>query len=46
MRERLLAAPHLLAGGIFSDDSRPGIERLDFLPITRFTLWYRPRPAS
>lgn len=45
VRARLRAAPDLLAGGIFSDDSRPGIERLDFLPITRFTLWYRPRPA-
>jgi hypothetical protein len=43
VRRRLLAAPHLLAGGLFSDDSRPGIERLGFLPITRFTLWRRPR---
>lgn len=44
VRERLLAAPHLLTGGVFSDDSRPGIERLDFLAITRFSLWHRPRP--
>ena len=46
VRARLLAAPDLLVGGIFSDDSRPGIERLDFLPISRFSLWHRPRPPT
>jgi hypothetical protein len=25
--------------------SRPSAEALGFLPITRFTLWHRPRPA-
>lgn len=44
VRRRLLAAPDQLVGGLFSDDSRPGIERLGFLPVTRFTLWHRPRP--
>jgi hypothetical protein len=24
--------------------SRPSAEALGFLPITRFTLWHRPRP--
>ena len=31
-------------GGVFSDMSRPSAEALGFLPITRFTLWHRPRP--
>lgn len=43
VRERLLAAPDVLVGGVFSDDSRPGMERLGFLPIVRFTLWQRDR---
>ena len=33
----------LPAAAITSDDSRPGFERMGFLPITRFTLWTRPR---
>jgi hypothetical protein len=41
VRERLLAEPDLLHAGIFSDDSRPGIEKLGFLPLTRFTLWHK-----
>ncbi len=41
LRARLLAAPDLLSGSVFSDDSRPGIERLGYLPVTRFTLWRR-----
>jgi hypothetical protein len=45
VRERLLAAPHLLAGGIFSDDSPTRHRAPRLRPITRFTLWYRPRPA-
>jgi len=43
VRTRLQAASGLTSVGIFSDDSRPGIERLAFLPITRFTLWRRDR---
>jgi hypothetical protein len=43
VRTRLQAAAGLTSVGIFSDDSRPGIERLAFLPITRFTLWRRDR---
>lgn len=43
VRERLLAASDVLTGSLFSDDSRPGVEKLGFLPITRFTLWHRPR---
>lgn len=45
VRERLLAEPHLVSGSLFSNDSRPGIERLGYLPITRFTLWQRTRAA-
>jgi hypothetical protein len=41
---RLVDAPGLPAVGVFSDMSRPGAEALGFLPITRFTLWHRPRP--
>ena len=45
VRSRLAAAPELPAAALFSDDSRPGAERLfGFLPITRFTLWGR-QPA-
>jgi len=43
---RLAEAPGLPAVGIFSDMSRPGAETLGFLPITRFTLWHRPRATS
>jgi hypothetical protein len=39
------AMPGLPAVGVFSDMSRPSAEALGFLPITRFTLWHRPRPA-
>jgi hypothetical protein len=46
VRSRLAAAPGLAAVALFSDDSRPGAERLfGFLPITRFTLWMLPRPS-
>jgi hypothetical protein len=41
----LLEEPVLPAVGIFSDMSRPSAEALGFLPITRFTLWHRPRPG-
>jgi hypothetical protein len=44
-RHRLRTVPDLPAAGLFSDMSRPGAQRsLGFLPITRFTLWTRPRP--
>jgi hypothetical protein len=43
---RLLEEPDLPAVGIFSDMSRPPAEALGFLPLTRFTLWHRPRPAT
>ena len=42
---RLLEEPGLPSVGVFSDMSRPSAEALGFLPITRFTLWHRPRPA-
>jgi hypothetical protein len=42
IRERMLAEPDLLSGAVFSDDSRPGIEKLCYLPIIRFNLWRRP----
>jgi hypothetical protein len=32
------------AAGVFSDFSRRGAERLGFVPVTRLTLWTRPRP--
>ncbi len=41
---RLRAIPDLPAAALFSDMSRPGAEALGFLPITRFTLWRKPRP--
>jgi len=43
VRERLLSAPDLPAAGLFADDSRPGAERVGFLPVSRFTLWSRTR---
>jgi hypothetical protein len=45
VRSRLADRPELPATALFSDDSRPGAERLfGFLPILRFTLWFRQRP--
>lgn len=44
VRERLLAEPDLVSAGVFSDDSRPGMEALGYLPLLRLTLWHRPRP--
>ena len=42
--ERLARAPDLPSVTIVSDDSRPVlVGRFDFLPVTRFTLWERPR---
>ncbi len=43
--DRLARNPDLPAVTIVSDDSRPVlVERFGFLPISRFTLWERPRP--
>lgn len=41
---RITDAP-LPAVAFTSDDSRPGLERMGFLPITRFMLWTR-RPVT
>ena len=43
--DRLARAPELPSVTIVSDDSRPVlVDRFGFLPVTRFTLWERPRP--
>ncbi len=43
--DRLAHAPHLPSLTIVSDDSRPVlVGRFGYLPVTRFTLWERPRP--
>lgn len=43
--DRLARASDLPAVTIVSDDSRPIlVGRFGFLPVTRFTLWERPRP--
>lgn len=39
-----MADPTLHAALLASDLGRPIYERMGFLPITRFTLWRRPRP--
>ena len=42
--DRLAQAPDLPSVTIVSDDSRPVLGgRFGFLPVTRFTLWERPR---
>lgn len=38
---RVADAPELPAVAYTSDFSRPGFERMGFLPITRFTMWMR-----
>ncbi len=44
--DRLARAPQLPSVTIVSDDSRPAlVGRFGFLPVTRFTLWERPRPG-
>ena len=43
--DRLAHAPQLPSVTIVSDDSRPIlVDRFGYLPVTRFTLWERPRP--
>jgi hypothetical protein len=42
---RLVEEPGLPAVGVFSDMSRSSAEAIGFLPLTRFTLWHRPRPG-
>jgi hypothetical protein len=34
----------MLSASLFSDMSHAGADRNGFLPISRFTLWRRPRP--
>lgn len=42
---RLSRRPDLPAAAVVSDHSRPVlVDRLGFLPLTRLTLWTRPRP--
>jgi hypothetical protein len=43
---RLVDAPGLPSVGVFSDMSRPSAEAIGFLPVSRFTLWHRPRPSG
>jgi hypothetical protein len=38
---RLAEHPELPAAAFTSDYSRAGFEKLGFLPVTRFTLWFR-----
>jgi hypothetical protein len=40
---RLLTEPGLWFTGVFSDHSRPGAERLGFVPLVRLTLWMLDR---
>lgn len=42
-RVRLHERPDLWHVGVFSDDSRPGAERLGFVPLLRHALWHRSR---
>jgi hypothetical protein len=39
---RTADAPELPAVAFTSDFSRPGFERMGFVPVFRFTLWFRP----
>jgi hypothetical protein len=41
VRARLTDGPGLPAVAYTSDDSRPGFERMGFVPVLRFTLWFR-----
>lgn len=46
VRARLEEAGDLLAISLFSDDSRPGAERIGFVPLLRFVCWRWPgRPG-
>jgi hypothetical protein len=40
---RLRTEPDLWHVGVFSDFSRPGAERIGFVPVLRHTLWHRTR---
>ena len=42
-RLRLQTEPDLWHVGVFSDFSRPGAERIGFVPVVRHTLWHRAR---
>jgi hypothetical protein len=43
VRERLMASGTAPSVGLFNDNSRPGAEASGFWPLTRLTLWRRPR---
>lgn len=43
---RLRATPGLWMTGVFSDFSRPGAERLGFVPVQRLTLWILDREGE
>lgn len=42
VRARLEEAGDLPAAGLLSDDSRPGAERVGFVPLQRFVCWHWP----
>lgn len=46
VRARLEAVPDLVSASVFSSDSRPGAERIGFLPAGTWTIWWRPRPEG
>ncbi|MGE3661355.1 MAG: hypothetical protein AB7G09_08620 [Pseudonocardia sp.] len=41
---RLRTEPDLWHAGVFADTSRPGAERIGFVPVLRHTLWHLHRP--
>lgn len=41
-RARIQAHPDRWLAGVFSDDARPGAERIGFLPVQRLSLYCRP----
>ena len=43
VRLRLALEPDLWHVGVFSDFSRPGMERAGFVPVVRHALWHRAR---
>ena len=46
LSRRIQAAEGLPVATLFSDMSRPGAERYGFLPVIRFAVWHRARPAT
>ncbi|HKJ11001.1 MAG TPA: hypothetical protein VJ976_01285, partial [Ornithinimicrobium sp.] len=41
---RLQHTPDVWMTGVFSDFSRPGAEKVGFVPLLRLSLWALPRP--